>query len=157
MRWLFLSVFVFALAPLAAGAQEVIVFKDGRSLVVASHREQGPWTYLKVDGGELAVGTAQITQIRKEGTEAQQSAQAASKAGVMSPGSPQGTAGGDKAPPPAHPAPPPAPQPDNGDDRDDNPEKPPPPKPPSPARAMPPGVSPPGMPGKLGDGNKTSS
>ena len=59
-------------------SQEVIVFNDNRSLVVRSHREAGVWTYLTFEGGEMAVRTDHIKQIRKEGSEAEQSAKSAS-------------------------------------------------------------------------------
>jgi hypothetical protein len=115
--WL-LSGVLCAVVPLAASAQEVIVFSDSRSLVVSSHREQGLWTYLKVESGEIAVKTSQITQIRKEGAEAQQSARAAASAVPSpSPASPQP----EKPPPP--PQAPPVPQ-GSGDDDEDRPPPP---------------------------------
>jgi hypothetical protein len=128
-----------AVASMATTAQEVIVFSDSRSLVVASHREQGLWTYLKVDNGELAVKTSRIIQIRKEGAEAQQSARAAAAA-TPSP-SPAGSQPEKPPPPPSPPKPQPLPQGDEDDDDQPHPpdgQPPPPSRALSPARSMPP-------------------
>ncbi len=57
--------------------QEVVVFKDHRSLVVSRHRQAGEWTYLTVEGGEMAVMTASIEEVRNEGAAAMLSAKAA--------------------------------------------------------------------------------
>ncbi len=57
--------------------QEVVVFKDHRSLVVSRHRQAGEWTYLTVEGGEMAVMTASIAEVRNEGAAAMLSAKAA--------------------------------------------------------------------------------
>lgn len=46
--------------------QEIVVFRDFRSLVVQGHRVQGDWTYLRVGGGELAVLSRGIQEIRQE-------------------------------------------------------------------------------------------
>jgi hypothetical protein len=50
-------------------AQEIIVFKDFRSLSVQGHRVQGDWTYLRLAGGELAVLSDRILEIRQEGSD----------------------------------------------------------------------------------------
>ena len=55
------------LGGLAMPAREVVVFLDHRSLVVSSHRTSSTWTYLSVDGGEIAVPTKLIAEIRDEG------------------------------------------------------------------------------------------
>lgn len=56
--------------------QEVVVFTDFRSLVVSSHREAGPWVYLRVGSGELGVQKSQIAEIRNEGPQAEVAARA---------------------------------------------------------------------------------
>lgn len=66
-RLLFLAATLFLAAPL--WGQEIVVFKDYRSLVVQSHRAQGDWTYLNINNGELAVQSSLILEIRKEGTD----------------------------------------------------------------------------------------
>jgi hypothetical protein len=65
---------LFALLGLLLSApfwgQEIVVFKDYRSLVIQSHRVQGDWTYLHVGGGELAILSKGILEIRQESSEA---------------------------------------------------------------------------------------
>ncbi|MEW5763856.1 MAG: hypothetical protein ACOYXN_04785 [Acidobacteriota bacterium] len=51
-------------APLLA--QEVVIFKDHRSLVIQSHRTDKEWTYLRVGNGELAVRSSEILQFTQE-------------------------------------------------------------------------------------------
>lgn len=51
---------------LSLAAQEVVVFKDFRALVVQSHRVDGAWTYLRVGAGEMAVPSATILQVTQE-------------------------------------------------------------------------------------------
>jgi hypothetical protein len=67
--------FIFALLlsglSMAFFAQEVVVFKDYRSLPVLSHRVDGDWTYFRLQGGELAVLSSSILEIRKEPARAQ--------------------------------------------------------------------------------------
>ena len=75
----FLIVAGLLLACTLVHAQEVIVFENNRSMVVDSHREEGIWTYLKMNGGELAVRTDLIKQIREEGQAAVEAGRAASK------------------------------------------------------------------------------
>lgn len=113
IRFAWLMILSLAVTGAVAG-QEVIVFSDQRSLVVASHREQGPWTYLRVDGGEIAVKTVQIDQIRKEGAEAQQSARAA----VAATPSPSGGGPAPDPPKPTPPRPAPPPPPEDSDEED---------------------------------------
>jgi len=83
--------------------QEVVVFKDYRSLVVQSHRVQGDWTYLRVGGGELALPSTGILEIRQEAADPR----------AVSPAVPAGTAISPVAPRPSVPraSPPPAPSP----------------------------------------------
>jgi len=57
------------LGAIPAAAREVVVFRDHRSLVVSSHRVSTTWTYLAVEGGEIAVPTKLIAEIRNEGGE----------------------------------------------------------------------------------------
>ncbi len=66
---------------LPCAAQEMVVFRDFRSLAVLSHRAQGEWTYLRMADGELAVKSMQILEIRKE--------PAGSQAGALSSPLPQ--------------------------------------------------------------------
>ena len=73
----FLLLAPFLLGSLQLLGQEVVVFKDHRSLVVSSYRQAGEWTYLTVEGGEMAVMTASIAEVRNEGAEAMLSAKAA--------------------------------------------------------------------------------
>lgn len=117
MRWASLA-FLLLAASSAAVAQEVVVFADGRSLVVSSHRQQGTLTYLKMDGGELAVASNRITEIRREGAEAQQSARAAAAASASPPSSSPSVPRADKQQPP-RPAPPPPPEEDEEDEADE--------------------------------------
>lgn len=67
----------FLLGSMQFFGQEVVVFKDHRSLVVSRHRQAGDWTYLTVEGGEMAVMTASIAEVRNEGAAAMLSAKAA--------------------------------------------------------------------------------
>jgi hypothetical protein len=58
---------VFGLAlALPVVAQEVVIFKDHRSLVVQSHRADKEWTYLRVSNGDLAVRTSEILLFTQE-------------------------------------------------------------------------------------------
>ena len=66
-------------ASIGIQSQEVVVFTDYRSLVVSSHREAGPWVYLRVGTGELAVQKSQIAEIRNEGPQAEVAARAVPK------------------------------------------------------------------------------
>ncbi len=72
-----LLLLVIAFTCLSAFGQEVVVFKDHRSLVVSAHRQSGAWTYLNLDGGEMAVMTSSISEVRNEGPAAAEAAQAA--------------------------------------------------------------------------------
>jgi hypothetical protein len=83
--------------------QEVVVFRDYRSLVVQSHRVQGDWTYLRVGGGELALLSKGILEIRQEAADSR----------AVTPSVPAGTAIGPVAPHPSAPqaSPPQAPAP----------------------------------------------
>ncbi len=66
-RWLKWVLVAAALgAGAAAYAQEVIVFKDYRALVVQSHRVEGTWTYLRLAAGEMAVPSSSILHIQLE-------------------------------------------------------------------------------------------
>ena len=71
--------------------QEVVVFRDYRSLVVQSHRVQGDWTYLRVSGGELALLSKGILEIRQEAADSR----------AVTPSVPTGTAIGPVAPRPS--------------------------------------------------------
>ena len=75
----FLIVAGLLLACTLVHAQEVVVFENNRSMVIESHREDGLWTYLKMNGGEMAVRTSLIKQIREEGQAAVEAGRAASK------------------------------------------------------------------------------
>ena len=83
--------------------QEVVVFRDYRSLVVQSHRVQGEWTYLRVGGGELALLSKGILEIRQEPSDSR----------AVSPAVPAGSAIGPVAPRAsvAQASPPPTPMP----------------------------------------------
>ena len=61
-----LAFIVAFLLSLPFAAQEMVVFRDFRSLAVLSHRTQGDWTYLRMAEGELAVMSRQILEIRHE-------------------------------------------------------------------------------------------
>ncbi len=47
-------------------SQEVVIFKNGRSLLVVSHQEKAGWTYLKLMRGDMAVPSAAILRISPE-------------------------------------------------------------------------------------------
>ncbi len=47
-------------------AEEVVIFKDHRSLVIQSHRTDKEWTYLRVGNGELAVRSSEILRFTQE-------------------------------------------------------------------------------------------
>jgi len=79
------------LMPVAMLAQEVVVFKDYRALVVSSHRVQGDWTYLRIGAGEMAVLSSSIVKISNQ----EQVSQASSV-----PERPQPAGGPAAAPPP---------------------------------------------------------
>jgi len=104
-------------------AQEVVVFRDFRSMRVLSHRAEGPWTYLRVAEGEMAVPTSTIAEFRKEPAGPSQPAPAAQPAQA-----PARNWNPEPAPPPREPEPQEdvAPPPD---------EPPPPPELPPPAEA----------------------
>jgi hypothetical protein len=65
MRRFVLALLLSAL-PTFFFAQEVVVFKDYRSLPVLGHRVDGDWTFFRLQGGELAVLSSSILEIRKE-------------------------------------------------------------------------------------------
>lgn len=143
-RWALLAFLCFA-TPAAATAQEVVVFADGRSLVVSSHRQQGTLTVLKVDGGELAVASTRITEIRKEGAEAQQSARAAAAANLAPSPAPHSPPAEKPQPSRAAPSPPPPPPPPEEEEEPEEPEESPAPaevlRPAPRQRSMPPGAA----------------
>jgi len=76
MKRLLLSV-ALVLFVLPALAQQVVVFKDHRSMVVESYAPQGEWVLLRVGGGEISVRSDQIFEIRDEGKEASEARKAA--------------------------------------------------------------------------------
>lgn len=51
-------------------AQEVVVFKNHRSIRIVSHSMKSGWTYLKLQNGEMAVLSDTILSISKETTKA---------------------------------------------------------------------------------------
>jgi hypothetical protein len=57
---------VLALCSSSLFAQELVIFRDNRSLEVRNHREEKDWTYLTIGSGQMAVRTADILKIVKE-------------------------------------------------------------------------------------------
>jgi hypothetical protein len=57
---------VLALCSISLFAQELVIFRDNRSLEVRNHREEKDWTYLTIGSGQMAVRTADILKIVKE-------------------------------------------------------------------------------------------
>ncbi len=64
MAWV--SALLFVLASSSAAADELVVFKDYRALIVQSHRVEGNWTYLRIGSGEMAVPSATILKFDQE-------------------------------------------------------------------------------------------
>ncbi len=64
MAWV--SALLFAMAALSTAADELVVFKDFRALIVQSHRVEGDWTYLRIGSGEMAVPSATILKFDHE-------------------------------------------------------------------------------------------
>lgn len=100
MRHQLLAVAAAVLFSIGLEAQEIVIFKDYRSLAVTSHREQGKWTYLRIPEGEFAVLTRTILEFRKEPSSPPPPPQAPSASPATSPPS------RNFAPEPAPPAPP---------------------------------------------------
>lgn len=67
MKKFFLLIFIMLISSYIY-SQEVVVFKDDRSLIVRSHRESGNFIILSLDGGEIGVSKSQIKEIRNENT-----------------------------------------------------------------------------------------
>ncbi len=57
---------VLAFCSISLLAQELVIFRDHRSLEVRNHREEKSWTYLSIGSGEMAVRTADILKIVRE-------------------------------------------------------------------------------------------
>ena len=64
MAWV--PALLFVLASSSAAADELVVFKDYRALIVQSHRVEGDWTYLRIGSGEMAVPSATILKFDQE-------------------------------------------------------------------------------------------
>ena len=64
MAWV--SALLLAMAGLNAAADELVVFKEYRALIVQSHRVEGDWTYLRIGSGEMAVPSATILTFAQE-------------------------------------------------------------------------------------------
>lgn len=110
-----LFVLLLTLVGWSVAAQEVVVFKDFRALVVQSHRVDGAWTYLRVGAGEMAVPSAAILQVTQESG---QLAAATPRPALASPPSPvvapeKAVGGTPRMAPTARPAP------DESDDEED--------------------------------------
>lgn len=57
---------LFSIFTFSSFCQEVVVFKDDRSMTVKSHSEKDGFVFLKLPEGEIAVPKKQIKEIRKE-------------------------------------------------------------------------------------------
>lgn len=121
MKHLLVAFLAVACSAVAVLAQEIVVFKDFRSMAVISHRVQGKWTYLRVAEGEFAVRSSRILEFRKEPAGA-----------VAPPTGPSGASSNLPARPWQPEAAPPAPPPQEPQEMDPPPqeEEPPPPEPP---------------------------
>lgn len=65
-RLAWISALLFASAALSTAADELVIFKDYRALIVQSHRVEGDWTYLRIGSGEMAVPSATILKFDQE-------------------------------------------------------------------------------------------